>query len=390
MRIVVLQVPAWTTRARGEVVGREALPQLAAPWTDLCARSAEANVYYSPRYARALLDHVEPHTPLRAALAWDGDKLLGFLPFTRSRPGIPVLQAAGQAWRSKYTFSCTPLLDESRPVEAATTLLEALASVQDREWVLPTLNVHGPACRAMIAALDRVGRPWSFSNAFERAALEHGSDFDTHMRSCLPSKRRKELERNRRRLGDLGTLTHEAHVAGEGLSQAVAAFLDLEAGGWKGRRGTALACHQDTRRFALEVFAPRDGASICRADVLRLDGRPIAVGLIVFAGRTGFTVKGAYDESLRSYAPGLILEIEVIRSFLSEGWADRLDAGTSGAHVIDRLWSGRMEVADLAFSLSGSAAAWRLTAFDGAAKLRRRARNAAKESLARVRSRRGT
>jgi hypothetical protein len=86
--------------------------------------------------------------------------------------------------------------------------------------------------------------------------------------------------------------------------------------------------------------------------VLTLDGVAIAVGLTVFAGRTGFTVKGAYDEAYRKYSAGLLLEIEVMRSFLSEKWADRLDAGTDGSHVIDGFWGEKVAVADLMFAVS--------------------------------------
>ena len=38
-----------------EVLARDALPTLVPAWQDLCARSVEDNVYYSPRYAQALL-----------------------------------------------------------------------------------------------------------------------------------------------------------------------------------------------------------------------------------------------------------------------------------------------------------------------------------------------
>jgi hypothetical protein len=38
----------------------------------------------------------------------------------------------------------------------------------------------------------------------------------------------------------------------------------------------------------------------------------------VFAGGTGFTVKCTYDEAYRSYSAGMLLETEVIRSFVAE------------------------------------------------------------------------
>jgi Acetyltransferase (GNAT) domain len=105
-----------------------------------------------------------------------------------------------------------------------------------------------------------------------------------------------------------------------------------------------------------------NGSSICRADVLKLDGIPIAVSLIAVCGRTGFAVKSAYDEAYRRYGIGILLEFEVIRGFLSGDWADRLDSATAGPHVLDTLWSGRIEVANLIFSLSPRHQAFRLGA----------------------------
>jgi hypothetical protein len=168
----------------------------------------------------------------------------------------------------------------------------------------------------------------------------------------VSSNRRKGLARNRRRLEELGKVGHECHCFGEGLDRAVSAFLKIEAGGWKGKQGTALACDEKTRKFALDAFTGDEANSICRADVLTLNRAPIAVSLIALAGRTGFTVKGCYDEAYRSYSAGLLLEIEVIHGFLSGNWASRLDSATAGTHVIDSLWQGRIDVADLIFSLS--------------------------------------
>src|SRR5437660_8470291 len=117
------------------------------------------------------------------------------------------------------------------------------------------------------------------------------------MQSREPAGRRKSLARNRRRLEQLGKVGHEVHCFGQGLDDAAVAFLKIEASGWKGKRGTALACDEPSRKFAIGAFTGEQHNSICRADVLTLDGTPIAVSLITTAGRTGFAVKACYDET---------------------------------------------------------------------------------------------
>jgi len=95
-------------------------------------------------------------------------------------------------------------------------------------------------------------------------------------------------------------------------------------------------------------------------------------------------VKGTYDEAYQTYSAGLLLEVEIIRSFLTERWAGRLDAATAGAHVLDSLWPGRTEVADLMFTLAPRLAPLRLSALARAVHAKRAAKTAVKALLARV------
>jgi CelD/BcsL family acetyltransferase involved in cellulose biosynthesis len=383
----LLQLPAWSARTRDEIVDREMICNLIPAWEDLCRRAVEDNVYFSPRYARALLNSVERNSSVCFALAWDGTRLIGLLPFVKSKFSIPIIGSLGHAWQSKYTFGCMPLLDKDHPVDAAKRLLEVIATVGEEEWIIPAVNIGGRACEALTAALRSRGQPNLFMNKFQRASLDANLDYDQHMRTGIAGKRRRELSRMRRRLSQLGKVTHEHHDSGPALDNAIAAFLKIEASGWKGRRGTALACSEDMKQFALEAFTGLQTPSVCRADMLRLDDQPVAVGITVFAGRTGFTVKCAYDESYRSYAVGLQLELEVMRSFLSERWADRLDGATSDAHVIDTLWPGRMEVADMIFSLSARSSEWRIAAIQRVGDLKSSSKHAAKTVLERLRLR---
>ena len=378
----MLQVPGWTLGLRGEVLGRDALPALLPDWEDLCARSVEDNVYYTPRYACALLDNVERNTDVRFAVVWRAGRLMALLPFTSPKLAVAPLQPAARAWHSDYTYTCTPLLDRVQAMDAAAALLNVLTSLREGEWIIPRANTQGAACRAIIAALERSGRPWLFAGHFQRASLQPSGTFDEHMQRHVSAKRRKDIARNRRRLDALGKVAHAHYRSGHGLDAALSAFLEIEASGWKGKRGTALACSEQTRDFALQAFTGDAATSICRADVLTLDGKPIAVGLITFAGRTGFTVKCTYDETYRSYCAGLLLEIEVMRSVLSEKWADRLDGGTDGTHVIDGLWSGRVEVADLMFSTASRCPELRLSVCRRVDQMGRNAKSGTKQALA--------
>jgi CelD/BcsL family acetyltransferase involved in cellulose biosynthesis len=196
-------------------------------------------------------------------------------------------------------------------------------------------------------------------------------------------KRRKDLARTWRRLAERGEVQHESHRSGGGLDGAIRAFLDIEAQGWKGGRGTALACDPLTQRFALEAFTGDAAHSICRADVLAVDGKAIAVSLAVIAGKVAYTVKCAYDETYRKYSPGLLLEVEVIRSFLADRWAERLDSAAGDGHIIGELWPDRIDVGDLVFALSPRFANGRLAILTRTEQWRRNFRETAKRWLGR-------
>ncbi len=381
----MLQVPGWNLGLRGEVLGRDALPMLVPAWQDLCGRAAEDNVYYSPRYACALLDSVERDKNVSFAVVWDQSSLVALLPFTRPAFRIPVLQPAARAWLTKYTFSCMPLLDRERKTDAAGVLLDVLASISPSEWIIPTVNVQGDACQSLVAILAQRGLPWTFVEQFQRAILETDETFDDYVKRHVLPKRLKGLSRNRRRLEELGKVEHQTHRFGDGLDRAVAAFLEIEASGWKGKRGTALACDERTKQFALDAFTGGEARSICRADVLTLDGKAIAVSLVALSGRTGFAVKSCYDETYRSQCAGLLVELELVRSFLSEKWAKRLDSATAGAHVLDELWSGRVEVGDLIFSLAPRCPWPRLSALRATDRTTRKIRAGLKRALTRLR-----
>src|ERR1041385_2924720 len=177
----MLQVPSSKSNLTEGVIARDALPGVIPAWEDLCRRSVEPNVYYSPRYATALLAHVAVDEDVKLAVVWDRDKLVGALPFKRPKISIPLICASGQAWKSEYTFSCTPLLDGFYRDQAADGLLEALTSSSQGEWIIPTVNTQGESCQALVAALERRGQPWDFINRFERASFKCVGSFDEHM-----------------------------------------------------------------------------------------------------------------------------------------------------------------------------------------------------------------
>jgi CelD/BcsL family acetyltransferase involved in cellulose biosynthesis len=106
--------------------------------------------------------------------------------------------------------------------------------------------------------------------------------------------------------------------------------------------------------LARQLFTAAASPVTAFADMLRLDDRPIVVSLSLQCGRTAFLLKTAHDESLRKFAPGLILENEILRRFHDTGFADRLDSASVAGYVLDDFFCDRERIGDLVLAVDGT------------------------------------
>jgi hypothetical protein len=242
---------------------------------------------------------------------------------------------------------------------ALDALLDGMAASPNRFWVFPRLSLDHPVAAALRAAISRRGWPSHVLSPFERPVLARRADYEAYAKAHLRPDRRKSLRRQRRRLSERGALAFHSVTDRAGLARAVEDFLTLEARGWKGARKTALASHAHTAAFARELFGQgRRGGVGARADVLSLDGRPIAISLALVCGGTAHLLKTAYDESLRAFAPGLLLEDEIIRAVHATAFAGRLDTASVAGSVLDELYPDRERMGDLVLAADSGVAAF--------------------------------
>jgi hypothetical protein len=121
--------------------------------------------------------------------------------------------------------------------------------------------------------------------------------------------------------------------------------------GWKGGLGTgALAIRPRDSALARENgVRPAPGRfGACRR--AELSERPIAVSLALICGGTAYLLKTGYDERFRAFAPGLILEDEIVRAFHASGFAERLDSASDAGGVLESLYPDRMRSGEFVFS----------------------------------------
>jgi CelD/BcsL family acetyltransferase involved in cellulose biosynthesis len=144
---------------------------------------------------------------------------------------------------------------------------------------------------------------------------------DTPAEARTSAHFRQNLRRRARRLEALGAVAVLRSDGTGEVDAAVADFLALEASGWKGEGGTAIALDPVLVRFYGRIArdAAARGALAIRA--LTLDGRPIAIHFGLVHRGSYFLPKTAYDESLASMSPGQLLQREVLAECEARGLA---------------------------------------------------------------------
>src|SRR5947208_1206330 len=100
----MLDVQRGSTAWRYKLLSSAELYAIESDWEDLCERVVEDNVYYTPRYAKALINTVETKAEVQTAAVWADARLIALLPLTLPALRVPYLGTAGGAWQSKYTF----------------------------------------------------------------------------------------------------------------------------------------------------------------------------------------------------------------------------------------------------------------------------------------------
>jgi hypothetical protein len=323
---------------------REIVPQ----WEALAAEAAEPNPFYEPWLLLPALEAFGAHPGFCAAAVWQDGKLAALFPMQlepRYR-GLPLRVL--RSWRHRSMLLCTPLVRPREASRAIAALLEArLAPVVEFDW----MPAGGPFYGALSAIALEQGLPWMVTDAYARAVLVRSRD----PRGRFNSNMRNNLRRCEARLAACGRV-QPVRLAPDGdVAAWTEDFIRLEASGWKGRAGTAVACRADERRFVTEAFAEafRRGRLVITG--LDLDGRPLSRHCMFIGDDGAFTFKIAYDEAYEKCSPGLLGEVENVRQFMEQPGPRWLDSNTAAENEsYGRVWKDRRTVQRVALGAHGA------------------------------------
>lgn len=349
----------------------------AGAFADLCQRAEAPNLHMAPAAVAAALSFgiASDDIVILAALEQGNERLLGLWALRRTRSLhsglVPVLEAP---LVPLYEISSAPVLDREREHDVTLALTRAIIDAPDLPKVLklPLLPMSGGIFAALEASLATTGSTIATFERWPRPMLipEPGDDAERYLRRALGQGYKKRMQQHRQ-LEKAGALTYQRHRGADGIA-ALGEFLALEAAGWKGRGGTALASLPDDSAYIREIVRNLAAIDAVRIDLLRLDGAPIAGGLLLdFAGQSHF-LKIAYDEGKARLSPGRALAIEMLQADFAAGLPFRLDSG-AGDRVDPSAypWGERQEMANAIVTLAGRSAALPQLAATARMRLRR-------------------
>lgn len=331
---------------------------LVEAWSELAGQASEPNIFYEQWFLRPGLAQFDHHPDLRLFLLWAGEpghsQLLGLLPLgPESRFGRwPVPHV--QNWMHHNCFLGTPLVREGFETLFWEQLLAALDA---GDWPgflhINGMTIGGPLDSALRALCGDQKRRCDLVHSEARALLQSDLGSEAYLNATVRGKKRKELRRQAKRLGEEGKVTYGRHLDAHGLDQWIDEFLQLERAGWKGESGSALDSSPETRAFFQQALAGAAAAGQLERRDIRLDGKPLAMLVNFLSPPGGFGFKTAFDEQYSRFSPGVLLQIDNLKflDFPATRWIDSCAA--QDHPMIDSLWSGRRHIGRFSIELRG-------------------------------------
>ena len=316
-----------------DVERRAAPEQVRDDWSGLARRALVPAGLNSPEFMIPQFRHMDG---AELASVRESGALVLALPVKRRRfPSAFLVN-----WVTPLNVSGLPHLDYNRGASA----LEAFLRREAAPVMLTGIPADGPFWDALQCAAHRL----TIVDRWERAALRPDGSFETWYETNFERKRRKEYRRLRTRLSEQGRLECLSLKPGENVAPWISNLLDLEAAGWKGRRGTALKSRNSVTMAFTEACRDLHSAGKLRFWSLVLDGRTIATMFATVEGSGAWLGKITHDETLAKFSPGVLLILDATETFFSEAGITCVDSCAVPGHpMIDNIWRDRVAMADV-------------------------------------------
>lgn len=327
-----------------------------AEWDALATAASEPNPFFESWYLLPALNNLDPEGHVQiASLRRDGE-LIGLMPITRSGKYYDYRLPHFRTWMHANAFCGVPLVAHGTEHLFWSSLLSWADRNAGTSLFLHLSHIigSGPSHAALRDIAGQERRPAAIVYSEDRAFLESQLSPEAYFEAAMTGKKRKELRRQHKRLSELGDLVFTRQDDASAIEDWIDSFLSLEAAGWKGREGSALASTESTISLFRNALCGAAEQSRLERLSLLLDGRPIAMLANFLTPPGAYSFKTAFDEDYARYSPGVLLQRENLDILLRENiaWCDSCAAADHP--MIDRIWRDKRRMVHLNVGIGGT------------------------------------
>jgi CelD/BcsL family acetyltransferase involved in cellulose biosynthesis len=298
----------------------DALLALEQEWEELVERAGIEHPFVRHGWVCAWWRSFGAGKELYVVAVRAGETLVALAPLMRSRAlmyGVPV-------WRMEFIANVhTPRFDfviAKHSDEAYGAILDHLHHDAPR-WDLLVMPELAETSRTVpllgqVATSSHLRLGMWVAGASPRIAIPRS--FDQFWRQ-LSAKRRSTFRNRLQRTSRLGDFALEVVGDAAHLECALRDGLRIEAAGWKGAAGTAIAMCEDLTRFYAQVAASAARAGTLRLLFLKVGERRVAFAYCLRQGRTLYLLKSGYDPAYAACSPSNVLLLLAIEAAAHEG-----------------------------------------------------------------------
>ena len=310
---------------KSETVSAAEASKLASKWQVLSAYTLESAGFNAPELVFPILK--QAHNA-NVAIVQQAAELHFALPIHQSR-------IYNSSWTTPLTASGSPHLGAG--LKEAT--LTAFLSAQTKPFLFQAIPTEGEFHQQ----LKRQSPRYQTLELWERACLRPVGTYENWLQTNFTQKRRKEFKRLRNRLSEQGVLQTVTLEQGGNIDSLTEEFLQLEASGWKGKKGTAIGADANLATALREALRNLHAAGKLRFWSLKLNGKSIAALFAIVEKNQAWLGKIAYDEAFAKFSPGALIILDCTEAFFAEPTISQVDSSAIPDHpLIDRIWRDRL------------------------------------------------
>jgi hypothetical protein len=306
----------------------------AEAWDRLARQAPQMIPSLMPGWVDAFLRHrLRPGEQWLCCFAYSANALVGVLPVVVMPH--PVFGLAKPLVRTP-SDDLTPSGDVLLAPDHAAVALRALTSRLRQEvpghlsLSLRCVRQNSPVMLALEDGLDGYVRFSGSRSKFSFLNVE--GSFEGYLAGL--GNMRRNLKRFRKKLESQGPVTVEVKRGTPDGEEFLPEFVALEASGWKGRNGTAMAGNPGAVAFYATLAKNLGSEAGFEWHVIRVQDQVVAAQMCVRCGGSLMLAKIAFDESYADCRPGHLLTGEVLRDAFAR--ADIVEVN----HLSNADWEG--------------------------------------------------